>query len=78
VSERVERALELYRLCYNDDQSTDSRLAELRRMMDEFEPRERIAYYKRVRPLVLKQPMSVLLKIAAEDTEWTYEYSDDW
>lgn len=71
TSEQVERALELYKLIFLDNQATDSRRAELARLTQEMDSREAIKYYDRVRPLVLKLSMSTLLKQAAEQTEWS-------
>lgn len=73
TSENVTRALELYELIHLHDQWTASRQAELQRLVTNFEAREAAQYYKRVRPLVEQLPMSVLLKRAAEETEWSYE-----
>ncbi len=71
VSEQVERALELYRLIFIDDQATDSRRAELARLTQTMDSREAIKYYDRVRPLVRQLTMSQLLAQAASKTEWS-------
>ena len=70
-SARVERALELYKLIFVDGQSTESRQAELSRLINELEMNEVTQYYKLVRPMVLQLSMSVALTRAAEETEWS-------
>jgi len=70
-SERVERALELYRLIFLDGQGTESRQAELSRLINELEMNEVTSYYKLVRPMVLQLSTATLLKRAAEETEWS-------
>jgi hypothetical protein len=71
VSERVERALELYRLIFLDGQATASREAELARLINELEMHEVTQYYTLVRPMVRQLSTATLLKRAAEETEWS-------
>lgn len=64
-SDAVSRALELYRLYYTEGQQAPSYLAELHRLIQDFEMKEAIQYYTLVRPLVKVLSAAVQTRLAA-------------